>query len=174
MNDKKLILQMLKEEFNRWEDLLASMSEEQITDPRLPSKLSIKDMIAHLWAWQQRSISRMEAALNNREPEFPIWSEKLDPESEDDLDRINAWIYETYRETPWSSVYKNWREGYLRFLELGEETPEKDLLDPGRYAWLEGQPLSLVLQSSYEHHHIDHYEPLLAWLRQNGNMKVAG
>jgi len=29
MNDKKQILTMLKEEFNRWEELLASLSEEQ-------------------------------------------------------------------------------------------------------------------------------------------------
>ena len=31
-----------------------------------------------------------------------------------DLDQINAWIYETYREQPWSSVHHDWREGFLR------------------------------------------------------------
>jgi len=166
MNDKKQILKMLREEFNRWEELLASMSEEQITDPHLPSNLSVKDVIAHLWAWQQRSVARMKAALHNREPEFPRWPETLDPDSEDDLEQINAWIYETYREKPWSSVYRDWREGFLRFLDFGEAIPEKDLLDPRRYAWMDGLPLSLILQSSYEHHHEEHLEPLLAWLHQ--------
>ena len=52
MNDKKQIITTLKEEFNRWEELLASLSEEQITAPHLPSSLSIKDVIAHLRAWQ--------------------------------------------------------------------------------------------------------------------------
>jgi hypothetical protein len=92
----------------------------------------------------------------------------------EDLDQINAWIYETYREQPWSSVHHDWREGFLRFLELGEAIPEKELLEAGRYPWLEGHPLSLVLVSSYEHHHEEHLEPLLAWLRQHGNMKAAG
>jgi len=173
MDGKKQILEMLEEEFNRWEALLASMREAQITAPRLPSNLSIKDVIAHLWAWQQRSIARMEAALHDREPEFPRWPETLEPDSEDDLDQVNAWIYETCREKPWSSVHRDWREGFLRFLELGQAVPEKDLLEPGRYAWLEGHPLSLVLVSSYEHHHEEHLEPLLAWLRQNGGMQVA-
>jgi hypothetical protein len=168
MSDKKQILKILKEEFNRWEELLAGMSEEQITEPHLPSSLSMKDVIAHLWAWQQRSIARMEAALHDREPQFPRWLETLEPDSEDDLDQVNAWIYETYREKPWSLVYRDWREGFLRFLELGEAIAEEDLLEPGRYAWLQGHPLSLVLVSSYEHHHEEHLEPLLAWLRNNG------
>jgi hypothetical protein len=65
MMDKRDILQMLREEFDRWEELLADMSEEQIIDPQLPSRLSVKDVIAHLWSWHQISIARMEAGLNN-------------------------------------------------------------------------------------------------------------
>jgi hypothetical protein len=73
MNMKEHILAALREQFNRWEELLASMSEAQLTTPHLPSHWSTKDEIAHLWAWQQRSIARLEAALSNREPEFPKW-----------------------------------------------------------------------------------------------------
>ena len=63
MNDKQRVLTMLREEFKSWEQLLASLSEEQITAPQLPANWSIKDVIAHLRAWQQRSIARLEAAL---------------------------------------------------------------------------------------------------------------
>jgi len=173
MKDKTQIITLLREDFNRWEELLAGMSEDQISAPHLPANLSIQDVIAHLMAWQQRSISRLEAALLNREPEFPSWPAELDPEAED-VDQTNTWIYKTYHEQPWSNVHRDWREGFLRFLELGEAIPEKDLLDTGRYPWMEGQPLSFVLLGSSEHHQQDHLEPLLAWLRQHGNMKFAG
>jgi hypothetical protein len=165
MNDKTQIITMLREEFNRWEELLASISEEQIITPHLPANLSIKDVVAHLWAWQQLSIARLEAALLDRGPEFSMWPTKFDPEAESDVDQINAWIYETYHKQPWSKVYRNWREGFLRFLELAEKISEKDLLDAGKFPWLEGQPLSLVLLGSYEHHHEDHLEPLLTHIR---------
>ena len=168
MSGKQQILSTLREEFNRWEELLAGLSEEQITAPQLPSNLSIKDVMAHLRAWQQRSVARMEAALHDREPEFPKWPAGLDPESEGQPDQLNAWIYETFREQPWSSVHRDWRAGFLRLLELGEAIPVKELLDAGRYPWLEGHPLSFILTASYEHHHIDHLEPLLAWIRQEG------
>jgi len=164
---------MLKEEFDRWEELLAGISEEQIIAPRLPANLSVKDVMAHLRAWQQRSIARLQAALLDREPQFPGWPADLKPESEDDLDKINAWIYESYREEPWSSVGRGWREGFLRFLELAEAIPERDLLDPRKYPWLEGRPLSVVLLGSYDHHHEEHLGPLLAWLRQHGRLRTA-
>jgi len=163
MNMQDHILAALREQFNRWEELLAAMSKEQITTPLPPSTWSVKDVIAHLWAWQQRSIARLEAATLDQEPEFPTWLSDLDLDSEDSTDQVNTWIYETYRELPWSKVYRNWREGFLRFLELGERVSEKDLLDAGRYAWLKGRPLALVLLGSYDHHQ-EHLEKSLAWL----------
>jgi len=75
------------------------MSEEQVTTPHLPSTWSLKDTIAHLWAWQQRSIARLEAAALEQEPNSQVASD-LDPESEGDTDQVNAWIYATYRDCP--------------------------------------------------------------------------
>lgn len=162
---------MLKEDFKRWEELLAGMSQEQITAPHLSSDLSVKDELAHLWAWQQRSVARMEAALHNREPEYPMWSETSSPDPEEDVDRANAWIHEATRDKPWSAVYADWRAQFLRFLELAEQVPEKDLLEPGKYgAWMEGYPLSASLVGSYEHHE-EHLEQLLARFNQSGSIK---
>lgn len=164
MNMKQHILAALREVFNRWEELLASMNEENITTPLLPSHLSIKDEIAHLWAWQQRSIARLEAALLNREPVFPEWLAGLDPDSEGNTDQINAWIYASYHEQTWSMVHQNWREGFQQFLESAEGISERDLLDAGKYPWLNGYPLSLVLLASYDHHQ-EHLEKSLVWLQ---------
>jgi len=161
MDMKQHILAALREELNRWEALLAGMSEAQITAPNPPSTWSIKAEMAHLSAWQQRSIARLEAALLDREPEYPTWPAALDPNSEDNTDPINAWIYASSREQPWPTVYQSWRAGFLRFLEVAEGISEKDLLDSGRYPWQSGYPLACTLLASYDHHH-EHLEQLLA------------
>ena len=77
MNMKDHILRALREQFNHWEELLLSMSEEQISAAHFDDDWSIKDVIAHLWAWQQISIARIEAAMHNREPELPKWIAEL-------------------------------------------------------------------------------------------------
>lgn len=169
MNDKAQFITVLREEFQRWEELLSSVNEAQMTTPLTPSTWSVKDLIAHLRAWQQVSIARMEAALLNREPEMPGWLAGLDPDSESNLDSYNDRIYQANRNQPWSEVYRAWRDGFLLFLELAEAIPEENLMEAGKYPWLKGYPLSAVLHGSYEHHHIDHLEPLIL-LRQNGKL----
>ena len=165
MNDKTQITNKLRDEFGRWEEFLGRLSEEQISAPKRIDLLSIKDIMAHLTTWQQITVARLEAALYNREPEYPGWPAGLDPESDGDLDQINAWIYESHYEKPWVDIYREWRERFLRYMELAEAIPEKDLLEVGRYRWIEGYPLSAVLLGSYEHHE-EHLEALQGLVHQ--------
>jgi len=174
MNDKQQIITMLQEEFDRWEALLAGVRPEQISAPVLPANLSIKDVIAHLWAWQQNSIARLEAALLDKEPEYPDWTAGSHPDLEENLDTYNDRIYQANRERPWSDVHRDWQAGFLRFLELAQAVPEKSLTDPGRYPWLDGYALIAVLEGWYDHHHVEHLEPLVAWLRQHGDENSTG
>lgn len=166
MTEKAQIMATLREEFDRWEILLVGIREEQITTPHLVGEWSIKDIVAHLTAWQERSVARLEAARHNREPMYPKWPPELDAESEKDLDQINAWIYKIHQEEPWTDVHREWKERYLHFLELGEVIPERDLFDAARYPWLDGYQLSAVLTGSYEHHK-EHREPVVILLRKN-------
>ena len=168
MNMKEHILTALREQFNRWEELLASLSEEQITTPHFDYNWSIKDVIAHLWRWQQISIARIEAARQDREPEFPKWVTELGENREESADRVNALTFETNHKKPWSEIHQNWTDGFLQFLELGSEFSEKDMLDGDRYTWLKGYSLAFILVASYDHHQ-EHLEKLLAWLTEHGN-----
>ena len=72
MNMKEHILMAMKEQFNRWEDLIESLAVAQITAPRFDFGWSIKDVVTHLWAWQQISIARVEAGALNRQPQFSV------------------------------------------------------------------------------------------------------
>ncbi|MEZ4860125.1 MAG: ClbS/DfsB family four-helix bundle protein [Caldilineaceae bacterium] len=159
------ILAALREEFEHWEKVLANLSEEQITRTLQPGELSIKDEIAHLWAWQQRSIARLDAGQNNEEPRLPQWLPGVSPESEENTDVINAYIYESFKDRAWSEVYEQWRSGFLQLLKLSEAIAEPALLDTGRYAWLNGYSLADVLLGTYDHHQ-EHLDKLLARLNQ--------
>ena len=165
MTSKKHVLDRVKDEYNRWEALLGTLDEMQIVTTHLPqSEWTIKDLMAHLGVHQRRSIARLEAGLKHVEPVFPGWPAGLNPDnSDEDLQKINAWIFSTNRDRTWNAVYQDWRNGFLRFLELGEAVSEDDLLTAGIFPWMDGEPLSLVLTSSYEHHH-EHYEILWAAL----------
>jgi hypothetical protein len=145
MSDKAQMLKLCKEEFNRWEDLLNSLNEAQITTP-----------LAHL-----------EAGLLHKEPDYPPWPASTEVGDEGDVNAVNAWIYEKYRDLPRSTVHENWRNSFRRFMELGEAIPEKDLMDANKYVWMKGYPLFGVIEGSYEHHHIDHFPPIHDWFQKH-------
>jgi hypothetical protein len=168
MNMKDHILAALREPFNSWEALLGSLSEEQIITPHFDLDWSIKDVMAHLWAWQQISIARVESGVLDQEPKFPDWALELGEDWEEDANRVNALTFETHHEKPWLEIYQNWRNGFLRFLELGDKISERDLLDGDRYPWLKGYSLAFILVASYDHHQ-EHLEKILDWLRDPEN-----
>lgn len=163
MNMKDHILAALNDEFNSWEEFLVGLREEQINVPRFDLGWTIKDVLAHLWAWQQISIARMEAGLQNQEPNFPKWIVESIENWEEDADQVNALTYEKFHDKSWAEIYQNWRNGFRQLLDLGAEFPERDLLDGDKYHWLHGYSLAAYLIASYDHHQ-EHFEKLKEWL----------
>ena len=163
--NKRRILGKLQEEFDRWEKELSTLSEAQVTTSRLPNGWSIKDLVAHLMAWQQVTVARLEAGQRSEEPMLPGWLEGADPDAEE-VDALNARIYEIYQHEPWARVHRAWRDGFANVLKLGAAIPEEDLENPEKHPWLKGYPLMAVLEGTYEHHHDDHLEAFLAHIQQ--------
>jgi hypothetical protein len=163
MNMKGHILTAMREQFERWEELLSKLSEEQISTPRFDLGWSIKDVMAHLWGWQQISVARMEGGLHDREPQFPAWVNELGKVWEEDANRTNDRIYELNHQKSWTEMHESWRSGFLSLLEAGNGISERDLLDGDRFPWLNGYSLAFILVASYEHHQ-EHYEKLTAAL----------
>lgn len=165
MNNQQLVL-ALRDEFEQWEALLGGLSEAETTAPLVPESESIKDKIAHLRAWQQRSIARLDAARLNQKPVFPPGTPHQDSETDEGTNQINAWIYDFYRDQSWTSVYQQWHDGFEQFIALAAAIPPQDLSDTKKYPWLDGYALSDVLAGSLEHHQ-EHRQALLDWLPQN-------
>ncbi len=168
MNMKGHILAALREQFNNWEELLAG--DEQIADLYTLGEWTTKDVMIHLWAWQQISSARMESAVLDKEPKFPTWVAEVGEDWEESADKSNSWIYKNYHEQPWSKVHQNWKDGFQRLLELGNKVPEADLLNGDQYPWLKGYSLAFILIASYDHHQ-EHYDKLLVWSKQQGRMQ---
>ena len=174
MHMKQHILAALRESYEGWEELLAGLNDAQIAAPLVPAQWTIKDIMAHLMAWQQRSIARFDAAQLNREPIFPQWGTSFDPDSDvDDTDKTNAWIHKTYRDQPWSTILQSWRNEFQHLLQSAETFSEKDLLDSEPYPWLDGHPLAMILLATYDHHQ-EHFEKLVAWLQTHADLKTTG
>ena len=165
-NEKRDVLSALSDELRHWEGKLTALSEDEITTSRLRNGWSLKDLMAHLMAWQQVTRARLEAASANEAPVFPEWLEGSGPESDEQLHEFNARIFERHRDRAWPEVHRDWHSGFTEVIRLGRELPEDELLEPGRFPWLDGHPLVAVLEGTLRHHRDEHRSYLDEWLDQ--------
>jgi hypothetical protein len=156
---KAQILDDLRDEQAHWEALLRDIGEEHMTQPGVAGEWSIKDVVAHLTGWRRRTVGRFQAALRREPSPPPPWPPQLQTD-----DEINAWIYAANRDRPVSDVLLDSRMVFQQLVETLDAFPEAELLDPGRFGWLEGE--SLTGAAFFAHFHEEHEPDMRAWLER--------
>lgn len=146
-----------------WEALLAEIGPARMETPGVTDDWTFKDVAAHMTAWQQRGVARLQAARRGEAPTPAPWANL--PELNDDT--VNAWIYEQNRDRPLDSVLSDSRTVMAQLEAAVAEFTDEELNDPTRYPWLGEASLGeMLLGNSIDHFYDDHLPALRAWLEQ--------
>lgn len=156
---KSRLLAELQDEQAAWEALLSSIDEARMTEPGVAGHWSIKDIVAHLTGWRKRTVSRFQAALQHQPTPTPPWPSHMKND-----DEINAWMYEGSKDLPLTAVLQEDRVVFQQLVDTLSEFPEAELLDPHRFEWLEGEPLSGA--AFFGHFHEEHEPDIRAWMNK--------
>ena len=130
---KPIILKRLQTERKRLEQNLARLSPRDMLEPGVVSSSSVKDILAHLAHWESCLPLWLEAARRGENVRTPAadltWKQ---------VDTFNQRIYEAHRDQPLDEVLAYFRSTHEQFMHLAESTPEDELLERGRYAFIGG------------------------------------
>lgn len=156
---KARLLEEIQAERNHLRALIAPLSDEQMCQPVFEGQRSIKDILVHITAWEQRCIRWIEASLRGETPERPepgyAW---------EDIDRLNERTFVENQHRPLQDVLADSARSYEQLLEEVRSLSEEDLTDPDRFAWTEGEQLAWYIgANSFEHYH-EHGDQIYAWL----------
>ncbi|HEY7126649.1 MAG TPA: ClbS/DfsB family four-helix bundle protein [Ktedonobacterales bacterium] len=154
---KAQFLNDLKNEQTQWEAFLDEIGEARMTQPGVAGDWSIKDIVAHLTGWRIRTVARFQAALRHEPTPLPPWPQQLQTD-----DEINHWIYTANKDRPLSEVLEESRTVFQQLFDTLSAFPEAALLDPQRFGWMEGEPLSGA--AFFGHFHEEHEPDMRAWL----------
>jgi len=158
---KAKLLDLIRSERKLLDAELADLDGDQLTKPGVEGHWSVKDLLAHLTAWEQRMIVWLKQALRSEVPQpLPAgmtW---------DDLDRWNEQIYRQHRDRPLDEVLAESDRSYRHALGAVELMPEEALIEPDYYVWRGGKPLwELVAANTYWHYQ-EHRQAIRSWLRR--------
>jgi len=161
MTVKQQALAAIDEERAAWHELVTAVGIERMDEPGPMGEWTFKDLAAHLTGWRQYSLSRIEA-VHRGEVDAPTpWPQDLP-----DDDAINDWIYAREHDRPLADVLADADATFARLSAIVEELSDEELVEPGRFHWMEGRSLGDVLVSRYyfAHLHEEHEPGIRAWL----------
>ena len=130
----------------QFESTLASFGDDQLLAPGLHGGWSIKDLIAHIGFWEQRTAKRFSALLRGVNP----------PTEPLTLDELNAQVYAQNQHKPLAEVRFAEQAAYEQLYLLVESALDDDLFDPQRFAWTEGKPFADWIENNTYGHYEEH------------------
>lgn len=145
-----------------WEETIALVPEDRMTEPGLFGGWSVKDLIAHV-AWSEREmvgVIRERALVGS-----PLW--RLGQ------DERNAIVFAENRDRPLDDVLAEERAIWNELLPGLESLSDEDLNDPGRFRGLADTapgvlPWQIFAGSTFAHHE-HHARDIRAWLDGMGS-----
>lgn len=153
--NKAELLEAIRREHERLAGLVKVMGEGELAAAGVVGDWSVKDILAHITAWDNLMRGWLEAARIGAQPKMPsegyTWA---------DMDKLNQSIYEQHKDEPLEKVLADFRASYETMLREIEGFSDEQLTDAQHYAWMNGKPLIEVVAAEYKHYaeFADHIE----------------
>lgn len=145
---KNQILETAQTERAALEELLATLTFEQMTQPNVVGEWAIKDILAHLIEWEQMVIEWYETGVKGKVPAVP--SEEF---NWGQLPQLNHSIYLKHRDKSLVDIQKSFKASYKQILKTIQDISEKELFTRGHYAWARNNALASYFISCTSSHY---------------------
>lgn len=163
---KAALIDNLRTKQTAMEQALEMLSEQQMTTPGVVGAWSIKDVLAHISAWERILLGRLQAAAKNAmpavswAPDGPLFTELSDT----NVDSINNEFYQHNKDRSLQDVLTEFHTLALRIVDALQQLSDDTLTDAQRFTWTFDRPLwNFIPGDSYEH--VDeHLAEIQAWL----------
>lgn len=150
---KPELLDQIRAERQRLEEVIAALTPDQMLQPGASGEWTVKDVLAHISAWERRMIYWIGSHLRGEAPDLPLpW----------DVERMNAETYAEVKDKPLAEVLEEFRQSYRDALALAESLNEGQLQTIYTDTWPMG-PLWLGVAANTNWHYKEHRESIEAW-----------
>ncbi|MHA1956140.1 MAG: ClbS/DfsB family four-helix bundle protein [Candidatus Thorarchaeota archaeon] len=146
--NKERIIESIHTERRRLEKNLSSLSDADMLEPGVIGEWSVKDIMAHLFDWEQRFLGWYEAGLRGEVPETPApgleWSQ---------LRILNQKVFEKHQTRTLDDIKTEFQTSFERVLDTVDGISEEDIFVAGRFAWTGKDTLAgFVLANTANHY----------------------
>jgi len=159
---KKELLRAIRAERKPLEAALKSISDAELVKSPRPGAWSIKDILAHVSAWEEIFMGWYEAGLEGGKVGKPDFSQA------GVLAEVNRGLYEANKDRSLEDVRAGFESSYESILALVASIPEEDIFTRDKFAWTGTQKLVSYITSNTSSHYPMHLRMIEALKRKYG------
>jgi hypothetical protein len=160
---KTELLERMRVGREEWDAQIAQIPDRARTEPALTGGWSVKDLIAHVAAYENWTAAQIRAANEGRAPTnkelYGVEEMPDDPESWD-LDRQNAAIYAQYKEMPLADVMTFSSQAFADLVAAVEAVSDDDYGRTGAQTWTGDRTLLEIIPEQCYDHYAQHADEL--------------
>ncbi len=159
---KKALLDEIRAARAEFLSAIEGLTEDEMLRPGVEGIWSVKDIIAHLIAWEAELVTALSRRLSPTRRAAPgiVLIE--------DIDDWNMEQYHQHANRPLEVLMPDFHGVHKRLLLAIEALDERMLEDPLRFEWMEGEPLAYLIHETATWHEQEHAESIRAWRQQAG------
>lgn len=165
-SDKQTLLDLMELHRAAWDDLISQFSKDHLVEPGAIGDWSVKDVIAHVAAYEDWTAEQMEATRQGEvvsQEDF----EAMGAEGWYDVDNRNGWLYAQMKDVPLEQVLAQSEQAFNRLLQAVDSTSDEDLQVP--QWWTNGRALIDTIPGQTYEHYDQHMDALKSWLACDSN-----
>ena len=153
---KTELLERMRTGREEWDALIGQIPDSVHTEPALAGGWSVKDLIAHVAAYENWTAAQIRAANEGRVPTgrelYGVEEMPPDPEGWD-LDRQNAAIYARYKEMPLADVMTFSSQAFADLITAVAAVSDEDFARSGAQTWTGDRTLlEIIPEQCYAHY----------------------
>jgi Uncharacterized conserved protein len=156
---KKLLLEKIKAKYNELQEVIRSLPLVMIQKPGVQGEWSIKDIIAHLTAWNKRLICWIQLSNQGEIPQTPepgyTW---------DKIHQLNHDTFMKFKDVEFNKILDDFEESYFQVLTYINTYQDDDLNNCELYSWTNGQPLWVDIGFNTFDHYRSHLVAIKKWV----------
>jgi uncharacterized protein (TIGR03083 family) len=160
---KDALLDRIRAGRTDFDTVLLAVPPEAVNEPVFAGGWSVKDLVAHIAAYEQWTAAQIAAgAEGRRATDMELYGVEELPEDPEgwDLDRQNAAIQERYAALSYPDALAFAEESFNRLLSALTALPDDAVVRPGVQSWTEGQAVIDVVPRQTYQHYLQHLPPL--------------
>ena len=153
---KDELIDCLEDEREKFLDAIEGLSSEALHEPFASGEWSIKDIVAHLCAWEAELVKLLWQLKSGQTPTSILVNEIY-------IDAQNQRWYQAFQSRSLEQVMDDFEGVRKQTTRRVEAFTEQELSDPNRYPGLGKDPLwKWIAENSYEHE-AEHRLSILKW-----------